>query len=324
MSGEDTAGAPPPIAATRTRTQAARRGLPGPRMSGAASVPSRLKTLVDLRRKRSVVAFLSCALMGAAGAGAACAEGATVELNRSGVTATLEYESSLPAAEYSHLIVSDGGRAVFDAPLEPRQCVERELVCNAALSYPGDSPEMWIALFPGQAYPTVLVDLSWGGAHCCFIADAVSLSREGTKATASSYGNGSFTPRLRSVRAGPSPAIVGVDDRFEYAFTDFGDSGVPIRILTIRGGRFVNVTGRYRRLIANNGHFWWEWYRRRPDDDCGFLAAWAADEYQLRHRSFAHGVVEREIARRRVKCALESTSTFGASIWRDLKRWGYG
>jgi hypothetical protein len=119
--------------------------------------------------------------------------------------------------------------------------------------------------------------------------------------------------------------FVSTDNRFAYAFTDYANSGRPVQVWTLRRGAFRDMTRDYPSLIAQDAALHWRYFKRRPHDDVGYFAAWAADEYLLGRK----GLVNRRLARElhagtlRVYFGPDHGRRFAHDLKKDLRRWGY-
>jgi hypothetical protein len=152
------------------------------------------------------------------------------------------------------------------------------------LLWPGsswkNSKSVHVADLDGDDEPEVTVDLYTGGAHCCRMLYAYRWN--GTAYAAQQMQTGSSLYSQRDLDADGRPEWITADPRFEYLFTSFAGSAVPLRIYDYRDGNFVAVTGKFPSLVRKDATRWWRIYQRRPssnysDDNRGFLAAWAAD-----------------------------------------------
>ena len=98
----------------------------------------------------------------------------------------------------------------------------------------------------------------------------------------------------------PDAAIVTADDTFAYAFTDYAASGLPLKILRLRGAGFVDVTRQYPSMLASDASRWLQAFRsmapQHYDDSVGLIAAWAADEYLLGRAAQANAFVSQQAA----------------------------
>ena len=154
--------------------------------------------------------------------------------------------------------------------------------------WPGNSWEkntksVHVGDLDGDHEPEVAVDLYTGGAHCCRMLWAYRWN--GTMFVSRAMQTGSSGYIQGDLNHDGRPEWVTADTRFEYLFTSFSGSGVPLRIYGYRDGTFVTVTRQYPALVRRDAAKWWQIYRRQRSspshDSRGFLAAWAADKYLL-------------------------------------------
>jgi hypothetical protein len=135
----------------------------------------------------------------------------------------------------------------------------------------------------GDGVPEVALQLYTGGAHCC--TEVFAFRWDGRAYRANAIDGGSSGIRQTDLDHDGRPEWVTADPSFEYLFTSFAGSGVPIRIYGYRNGVFADVTRTFRTEIARDAARWWGYYQQQrahaPDDSRGVLAAWAADEYLL-------------------------------------------
>jgi hypothetical protein len=164
--------------------------------------------------------------------------------------------------------------------------------------------------FAGDSQPTVLIGLYSGGAHCCSVLRAVSLSSRSV--VDDNIGNPSASLAAEADHA----VVVTADDAFNYAFTDYADSGSPIVVLEFQRGQFVNTTRQYQRLVASDAQKWMGLYHGQPDDGLGYLAAWTADECLAGQGSQAWATLNQ--LQRQGKLPGSPFSPGGAAFVRDL------
>src|SRR5207244_3300821 len=144
-----------------------------------------------------------------------------------------------------------------------------------------------VARFAGENQPIVLAGLYSGGAHCCTVLRAWSLS------SLSFVDDNIGNPSASLTAEGDHAIVVTADDAFNYAFTDYADSGAPIEVLEVHGGEFVNTTRRHQRLVSNDAQRWMELVNSQPTNSLGYLAAWVADECTAGQATQAWATVER-------------------------------
>jgi hypothetical protein len=132
--------------------------------------------------------------------------------------------------------------------------------------------------------PEVILDLYWGGAHCCFWTDIYRYdgSRDSYELLPHLWGD-VFYKLGDADGDGRSVELISKDGRFAYEFTSFADSSFPVQIWAYGGGRLVDVTRRYKAAIAKDAATQWSRYLSylKSRGVRGFLAAWAADKCLL-------------------------------------------
>jgi hypothetical protein len=136
----------------------------------------------------------------------------------------------------------------------------------------------------GDGEPEVVLDLYWGGAHCCWYTQIYRYD-----ATAMRYrplvhvwGNVGYT--LADLSHDGKQELLTRDDRFSYAFADFADSAWPVRILDYRAGKFLVVTKDYPAEVKRDATSLWHSAMaraRKGPTNQGIMAAWAADQCLL-------------------------------------------
>jgi hypothetical protein len=226
-------------------------------------------------------------------------------------------------AQYSglHLTVLDGSRLVLDEPvasslrgvgghLRPGGFYPHPVVSFRDLNADG-SKEVLLALFTG-------------GAHCCSIEQVFDFSGAKPRKTEFDFGDSGGTVKV----VGGKVVFVGRDDSFAYVFTDYAESGAPLKIWAYDASRFADVTREYPSAISKDAAFWWKEYRsllKTHGDVRGMLSAWAADEVSLGHAATAkqmllqiafNGALDNGIAG-------ATGSSYVRALWRFLAKEGY-
>jgi hypothetical protein len=178
--------------------------------------------------------------------------------------------------------ISRGGALLADAPVPPYPTHPDYGVGPAGY---GNRPSVFVRDLDGDGEPEVLLDLYWGGAHCCFWSRIYRYDVGAARYRVSLHFWGDPSYRLRDVDGDGRPEFVTADDRFAYRFAAFAFSGMPIQIWSYRAGKFINVTRRFPKLIAKDAAKQWRSYPglRKWHETRGYIAAWAADEYSLGH-----------------------------------------
>ena len=207
---------------------------------------------------------------------------------KSGSTsARLSY--SIPrGAAYFHatLTIDRSGKREFAGPVEPYS-EQLEFSGTKPVAVHGGNP-LTVTDLDGDGEPEVLVDLYWGGVHCCWWSRIYRWHPAKAAYISSAHFWGNFAYRLVDLDKNRQLEFVSADNRFAYEFTSFAASSFPLQIWTYRGGRLLDTTRDYPALIADDAQQQWRLYRdefaRSNAEDRamrGFLAAWAADECLL-------------------------------------------
>ena len=184
----------------------------------------------------------------------------------------------LPQFRDFHLVIVHDHEVVYDGPVRP---------------YPGPVPTVWPANvgsgrslrlrdLDGDGEPELLLDLYWGGAHCCRWTDVFRSVPAGYTFTSHFWGDLGY--RLVYLIADDRDEFESGDDRFAYAFASFADSLFPIQIWRYESGRFENRTRAFPERIRADAARQWRIHtslRRSGRSARGALAAWVADECLL-------------------------------------------
>jgi hypothetical protein len=163
----------------------------------------------------------------------------------------------------------------------------------------------------------VLADTFSGGAHCRLTTRVERWDGTSYESQDLQWGDVEYT--LKDVDGKGTQELLGSDPRFAYAFSSYADSGFPVLTYNLVGGRMVDTTKKYPRLIAHDAFHWGGAVRRarKGADVRGILAAYAADEYLLGRGS----VATREIAHQRKLGHI--SKAFGPFLLKKLKAWNY-
>ncbi len=199
------------------------------------------------------------------------------EAASSNVRALFCYKKTTDSAGFEtfknlNLTILRGGTIAFMGPVTP---------VHGVSLYPagyGERRSVDVHDLDGDAEPEVTLELYSGGAHCCFWTDVYRYNGAGYSVVRHAWGDVGY--RLVDLNRDGRPEFLSGDDRFAYAFSDYADSGFPIRIWSYNSGQFTNVTHQYPALIRRDAAHYWRGYRllgRGHRDTEGVLAAWAAD-----------------------------------------------
>jgi hypothetical protein len=138
-----------------------------------------------------------------------------------------------------------------------------------------NSDGLCLAEFPGQNLPTVVLGLSTGGAHCCTVVRAITVSSTGLSPVVDdAVGN----PGVSLSSDGAHALIVTADNAFAYVFGSYAASGMPIKVVQFSRGAFVDVTRQHLDLVSEEAPSWMTTFDQNPGNGLGALAAWVADE----------------------------------------------
>jgi hypothetical protein len=231
------------------------------------------------------------------------------------VSATIEWDKAdFGIANPRLFVVRDGVRydqTIVDVCEE--SCI---LVPDDAGGDPSTSM-VKVADLDGDGEPEVLIDTFSGGAHCCLTARLLTWNGTGYTPKDVFYGDVGYT--LKDADGDGRPELVGFDSRFSSVFTAFAASAFPPQVTQVVGGKTVDVTRKFPRVVRADAKRRLHDVRgaRRGDDIRGVLAAYVADEYLLGRGKVGGAEVDR--ARR----AGRVSAGFKRLLLRKLRGWGY-
>jgi hypothetical protein len=156
-------------------------------------------------------------------------------------------------------------------------------------------PSVSISDLDGDGEPEVVLDLYWGGAHCCWYTQIYRFvdGRLGYRTNVHVWGNFSYV--LADLEHDGKQELVTRDNRFSYAFSSFADSRWPVRILRYRQGGMTIVTRQYASEIRRDSTALWHeaLSRKKTRGNQGVIAAWAADQCLLGRCTQAFTTIDR-------------------------------
>jgi hypothetical protein len=118
--------------------------------------------------------------------------------------------------------------------------------------------------------------------------------------------------------------FITADDSFAYAFTDYADSGLPIKIVAFAGGRFTDVTRQHPKLIAADAARYLKAFKHDLGNGDGLIAAWAADEDNLGHTSLVASTLAKYLKAGELRSGnYPSAQKFIKALGKLLKKDGY-
>ena len=176
----------------------------------------------------------------------------------------------------------------------------------------------------GDGEPEVVLDLYWGGAHCCWYSQLYHYVATTRHYAPLVHVWGNFGYVLADLDHDGTQEIVTRDDRFSYAFASFADSRWPVRILRYDAGKLTIATPLYRTEIGRDANALWHSALNpaRKTSNQGIVAAWAADEAMVGHWAVAFKTIDRLSRSGRIHGEL-SRVKFEHKLRRFLQRTGY-
>jgi hypothetical protein len=254
---------------------------------------------------------------------AAAAPRPHVERVRSGAVEAVfsyTYDAAKSRFAHEHLTIRRGGVVRFAASLRRRPCSFCEL---QPANYFSHVPSVSIRDLDGDGEPEVVLDLYWGGAHCCWFTKVFRYLPRARTYRALTHVWGNVRYRLKDLDGDSHDEFLTADDRFAYAFASFADSTFPVRILGYRDGRFAFVTTAYPAEIGRDATAQWRLaMAKRRLDNQGILAAWAADECLLGHASTAFATLDHLRRTGRLR-GEQAPAAYVRHLRRFLRRTGY-
>jgi hypothetical protein len=136
----------------------------------------------------------------------------------------------------------------------------------------------------GDGEPEVVLDLYWGGAHCCWYTQLYRYDAASQRYLPLVHVWGNVGYVLADLDHDGKQELVTRDDRFSYAFASFADSRWPVRILAYRAGKLTVNTKSYPAEVKRDANQLWHEAMaraRRGPSNQGMMAAWAADQCLL-------------------------------------------
>jgi len=277
------------------------------------ALPSRLGTRVAVASVLTLLSFASTS---------ARAEDQTATAGS--VEATFSFSASQPfsgAGEMWLRILRDGTTVYDDTP-DVGDCDHYDS-CGPA-GYQRDSVR--VRDLDGDGEPEVLLDLYWGGAHCCFFANVYRDDGAAYRSVSHNFADPGY--RLGDIDGDGVPEFVSADARFAYRYASFASSVFPIQIWSYFQGRFYDQTDEYPDRIRADADRNWALYRRalrgHDYEPRGAIAAWAADRYRLGKRARTLGTLRQLARHKRLPGAFPtSQQAFVDRLDLFLRRSGY-
>jgi len=169
-----------------------------------------------------------------------------------------------------------------------------------------------------------VLDLYWGGAHCCWYSQIYRYVPATKHYTALVRVWGNFGYVFADLDHDGTQELVTRDDRFSYAFGSFADSRWPVRILRYRAGRVTVETPSYPSEIGRDANALWHaaMNPKRKTSNQGIVAAWAAEEAMVGHWTVALKAIDRLSRSGKIHGEL-SRVKFEQKLRSFLRRTGY-
>lgn len=244
----------------------------------------------------------------------------TVRAAERGVEATLSYRGAYVETRDLRLRVEVDGVRRYDAAVAPASCAPN---CEVWSFTRGAAPLHVVDLGAGERRD-VVVDLYSGGAHCCTIVEVLTYHERRRSFTAVARDFGDPSARLVDLGHDGRFEFLSADDSFAYAFTDYAGSAMPVEVLALEHGRFVNVTRHYPAAIRANAAQMMADFRDEANqgyrDSVGIAAAWAADEEMLGRTTTVRRFLAAQAAAGHLNSALSPVEPSGRAFVRALLR----
>ena len=252
---------------------------------------------------------------------------ATQTVTVENLTATFTYHGTSPLSPNPHLKITQNGKVVYDRPVRSAWCAKE---CSPNVIARARKVVHIVHLQRG-GFPSVVLDLYSGGAHCCAIEQVYSFKPNSAIIQETEHNFGDPGVQLVKLGAGGSIDLLSADDVFAYAFTDFAASGLPIEILSFSRNTFHNVTRSFPRLIAKDANQWMSAFTAQASthypDSVGVVAAWAADEDMLGHSAAVASFLAAQAKAGHLNSALSPVASSGEkyviALQKFLRRQGY-
>lgn len=156
-------------------------------------------------------------------------------------------------------------------------------------------PSVSISDLDGDGEPEVVLDLYWGGAHCCWYSQIYRYVPATGRYSPLLHVWGNFSYVFADLDHDGSQELLTRDDRFSYAFASFADSRWPVRILRYRAGRLTVETPSFPSEIGRDANALWHaaMNPKRKASNQGIVAAWAAEQCMVGHAAVAFKTIDR-------------------------------
>jgi hypothetical protein len=250
----------------------------------------------------------------------ALAHNTTVKQNL--VTAATSYTGTSPNHTKLRLMITDDGQQLYNQQVTSRLCTGACAPVAIAMSHSA----LRVLDLESDGQPDVVLGLTSGGAHCCFVDQVYSLD-PGTMTYVKSEHDFLDAPAAIKNLGGGHYRFVSADEAFAYVFSDFADSGAPIQILSFSGHKFRGVTRQYPKLIRADAALWLRSFNHNLSNGDGLIAAWAADEDMLGNSKLVSSTLATELRKGDLLSSLGTKDSEGpgfvTALQKLLRKLGY-
>ncbi len=252
---------------------------------------------------------------------------ATTQTAHSGiVSATFSFTGSYPKLSGETLTIERSGTVFYQRPVTSSLC--GSFPCAPAST---SQPSVSVRDLQGDGQPDVVLALYSGGANCCFVDEVFSWDPGTMTYVEAQRDLGYAGARIEDLAHDGKLEFLTADSAFVGEFTDVAASAEPIEILSFADGRFHDVTRAYPKLIAADAARDLKAFEAMAPhyaDSVGVIAAWAADEDLLGHRSLVSSYLGRQAADGHLNSALSGLGApggakFVAALQTFLRKHGY-
>jgi hypothetical protein len=225
---------------------------------------------------------------------AAAAPKPHVERARAGaVEAFFSYSYNAAAFRFSRqrLVIKRDGKTSFSARLrKPPGGLNVQ-----PAGYFSHRRSVFVTDVEGDGEPEVVLDLYWGGAHCCWYSQIYRYVPATGHYSPLLHVWGNFSYVFADLDHDGMQELLTRDDRFSYAFASFADSRWPLRILRYRAGRLTVETPSFPSEIGRDANTLWHaaMNPKRKASNQGIVAAWAAEQCLVGHAAVAFKTIDR-------------------------------
>lgn len=265
----------------------------------------------------AVAALMACGIAGAATTKhvVETAAGGSVEADFS-----YDYDAKNYRFANPHVTIKRGGAVLVDGSVQPFASYAEVDPAR----YFEHQKSVAVVDLDGDVEPEIVLDLFWGGAHCCWYSQVYRYIAGANTYLLATHVWGNVAYRSADLDHDGLREFVSADDRFSYEFTSFAASSWPVQIWTYRAGRFLDVTRKLPALARRDARRQWALARKYRKDNTGFLSAWAADECLVGHCASAFKQLDVLRRERRVGPGWDKTARrYLVHLRKFLRRLGY-